>query len=93
MCIAYVTIHVAPEIMRGGVGKKIQTQMGIWREKGYEVALFSLTPAEIPFPGERQFIFEAQTNLLKREANRASGLMRMLESIREYQPEIGRAHV
>lgn len=88
MRIAYITVHIAPEIMRGGVGKKIQTQMGIWREWGHEVTLFSLTPAEIPFPEERQFIFEAQTSLLKREINRASGLMRMLGSIREYQPDV-----
>ncbi len=88
MRIAYVTVHVAPEIMQGGVGKKIKTQMSIWRGLGHEVTLFSLTPAEIPFPEERQFVFDAKTNLLKREANRASGLMRMLESIKEYTPDI-----
>lgn len=88
MRIAYVTIHVAPKIMRGGVGKKIQSQIKIWRENGHDVTLFSLTPAEIPFPGERQFIFEAKTNLLKRETARASELKRMLVAIREYQPDI-----
>lgn len=88
MRIAYVTVHVAPEIMQGGVGKKIRTQMSIWRGLGHHVTLFSLTPAEIPFPDERQFIFDAKTNLLKREANRASGLMRMLESIRDYKPDV-----
>jgi len=88
MRIAYVTIHIAPELMRGGVGKKIKTQLDLWREAGHEVTLFSLTPDEIPFPDERQFIFDAKTNLLKRETNRASGLMRMLESIREYRPDI-----
>lgn len=88
MRIAYVTVHVAPEIMQGGVGKKIKSQINIWRENGHEVALFSLTPAEIPFPEERQFVFEAQTNLLKRELNRASALMRMLGSVREYQPDV-----
>lgn len=88
MRIAYVTVHVAPEIMQGGVGKKIRTQMSIWRGLGHEAALFSLTPAEIPFPEERQFVFDAKTNLLKREANRASGLMRMLAAIREYQPDV-----
>ena len=88
MRIAYVTIHVAPEIMQGGVGKKIKTQMNIWRGLGHQVTLFSLTPAEIPFPEERQFVFDANTNLLKREANRTSGLMRMLESVREHKPDI-----
>lgn len=88
MRIAYVTIHIAPEIMQGGVGKKIRTHIKLWREQGHEVALFSLTPAEIPFPEERQFVFEAKTNLLKRETNRASGLIRLLASIREYKPDV-----
>lgn len=88
MRIAYVTVHVAPDIMQGGVGKKIRTQMSIWRELGHEVTLFSLTPAEIPFSEERQFVFDAKTDLLKRETNRASGLMRMLDAIREYKPDI-----
>ena len=88
MRIAYVTIHIAPELMQGGVGKKIKTQLDLWRKAGHDVTLFSLTPAEIPFPAERQFVFDAKTNLLKREANRASGLMRMLESIRLYKPDV-----
>lgn len=88
MRIAYVTIHIAPKIMRGGVGKKIRTHIKLWREQGHEVTLFSLTPAEIPFPEERQFLFDAKTNLLKRESNRASGLMRMLDAIRIYKPDI-----
>lgn len=88
MRIAYVTVHVAPEIMQGGVGKKINTQMNIWRELGHEVTLFSLTPAEIPFPEERQYIFDAKTSLLKRELNRASGLKRMLDAIRAYKADV-----
>ncbi|HNB35751.1 MAG TPA: glycosyltransferase [Anaerolineales bacterium] len=88
MRIAYVTIHIAPEIMRGGVGKKIRTHIKLWREYGHAVTLFSLTPAEIPFPEERQFLFDAKTNLLKRESNRASGMKRMLKAVREYQPDI-----
>lgn len=88
MRIAYVTVHIAPELMRGGVGKKIKTQLGLWRKAGHEVALFSLTPDVIPFPEERQFVFDAKTSLLKRETNRASGLMRMLDSVRAYKPDI-----
>ncbi len=88
MRIAYITVHIAPEIMQGGVGKKIKTQMSLWRSVGHEVVLFSLTPSEIPFPGELQFVFEVNTSLIKREANRISGLMRMLDSIRSYKPDI-----
>ncbi len=88
MRIAYVTIHVAPEIMRAGVGKKIKSQMSIWREYAHEVALFSLTPSEIPFPEERQFIFESHVNLLKREVSRISVLKQMLAAIQQYKPDI-----
>lgn len=88
MRIAYVTVHIAPELMRGGVGKKIKTQLDLWRRAGHEVILFSLTPDVIPFPEERQIVFDAKTSLLKREVNRASGLMRMLESIRLYKPDV-----
>jgi glycosyltransferase involved in cell wall biosynthesis len=88
MRIAYVTIHVAPEIMQGGVGKKIKSQTAIWRGHGHEVSIFSLTPAEIPFPEEHQFIFDARVNLLKRELNRAAALKCMLASIQQYKPDI-----
>lgn len=88
MRIAYITVHIAPELMRGGVGKKIKSQLDLWRRARHEVTLFSLTPDTIPFPDERQFIFDAKTSLLKREANRASGLIRVLEFIRTYEPDI-----
>lgn len=88
MRIAYVTIHVAPEIMRGGVGEKIQTQMNLWGEQNHETVLFSLTPAEINLPNVRQFIFDNQSNLLKREMSRYTLLKKMLGAIQEYQPDL-----
>lgn len=88
MNIAYVTVHIAPELMQGGVGKKIKSQLDFWRKAGHDVTLFSLTPDTIPFPEERQFVFNAKTSLLKRESNRASGLKQMLEVIRIYKPDV-----
>lgn len=88
MRIAYVTIHVAPEIMQGGVGKKIKSQIDVWREYGHEVTLFSLTPAEIPFPNERQFVFASDLKLFKREISRSRLLVQMLIAIRVYRPDI-----
>lgn len=88
MRIAYVTIHIAPEIMKGGVGKKIKTHLKLWREQGHDVTLFSLTPAEIPFPEERLFLFDPGGGLLNREIRRASGLKRLLAALREHQPDI-----
>lgn len=88
MRIAYVTVHIAPEIMNGGVGRKIKTHIKLWREAGHEVTLFSLTPNEIPFPGERQFTFDSQGGLLKRELNRTSVLKRMIADLLSYKPDI-----
>jgi glycosyltransferase involved in cell wall biosynthesis len=88
MRIAYVTIHVAPEIMQGGVGKKIETQISIWRGQRHEVRLFSLTPVQIPFPDECQFVFNPNVNLVKREFNRMAQLKCMLAAIQEYEPDI-----
>jgi len=88
MRIAYVTIHVAPEIMQGGVGNKIRSHISIWRERRHEVTLFSLTPAEIPFPGEQQFVFDDKGGLIKREIQRAIFLKKMLRAVREYNPDI-----
>lgn len=88
MRIAYVTIHVASEIMRGGVGKKINNQVRVWREQGNEVSVFSLTPSAIPFPEDYQFLFASRGNFLKREVSRIFALKRMLESIQQYKPNI-----
>ena len=93
MRIAYVTVHVAPEIMQGGVGKKIKSQVSIWHEQGHEAALFSLTPAELSFPDARQFNFETRSRfkllrLLEREIKRSVMLKRMFVSIQQYHPDI-----
>lgn len=88
MRIAYVTIHVAPEIMQGGVGKKIQTQIKIWREQNHEVTLFSLTPAEIKFPEICQYIFDNKKNIFQREIDRSFKLITMLKDIKTYQPDL-----
>jgi glycosyltransferase involved in cell wall biosynthesis len=88
MRIAYVTIHVAPEIMQGGVGKKIKNQTTAWREHGHETTLFCLTPAEIPIPEARQFVFNSKIGVFKREIARSAALKKMLAAIQEYQPDL-----
>lgn len=88
MRIAYVTIHVAHELMQGGVGRKIRSQISFWRERGHEVSLFSLTPEADSFSEEHQFVFNTKTNLLKREISRASFLMQMIAAVREYKPDV-----
>ena len=88
MRIAYITIHIAPEIMHGGVGKKIKTQTDIWSEYGHEVVIFNLTPQEIKPGNARQFIFNTNSGLLKREFGRTSALKRMITSIRQWNPDM-----
>jgi glycosyltransferase involved in cell wall biosynthesis len=88
MRIAYVTVHVAPEIMEGGVGRKIISQIAMWQAQGHEASLFSLTPAAISLPAVHQFIFNHRLNLFLREVHRSITLGRMLESIREYRADV-----
>jgi glycosyltransferase involved in cell wall biosynthesis len=70
------------------VGKKIKNQTAIWGEQGHETVLFCLTPAEVPIPNARQFIFESKSGLFKRETARSSALKKMLAAVREYKPDI-----
>jgi len=93
MRIAYVTIHVAPVIMQGGVGRKVRGQISIWRDQGHEATLFSLTPAKLSFADVRQFIFNTDVKfksfqLIEREIHRLIALKRMLVAIREYRPDL-----
>lgn len=79
--------------MRGGVGRKIKSQIGIWRRFGHEAVLFSLSPSPIPFPGEQVFIYRSEMKFLpldlpRREISRSQEFKRMLESIKRYGPDI-----
>jgi glycosyltransferase involved in cell wall biosynthesis len=94
MKIAYVTIHIEPKLINGGVGKKINSQVSIWQSMGHSVALFSLTPEPIlSIPDVEQFLFKSSTNIfilkfITREVARSAALARLISQVRRYEPDV-----
>jgi len=94
MKIAYVTIHIEPKLINGGVGNKINSQVSIWKSMGHSVTLFSLTPEPISaIPAVEQFLFKPVTNIfllkfLTRELARSAALTRLISQVRRYQPDV-----
>jgi glycosyltransferase involved in cell wall biosynthesis len=94
MRIAYVTIHIEPRLINGGVGSKINSQISIWKSIGHSVTLFSLTPEPVSsIPHVEQFLFRPSSNLLglrflTREAARSAALARLIAQVRRYKPDV-----
>ncbi|HEX2994062.1 MAG TPA: glycosyltransferase [Anaerolineales bacterium] len=95
MRIAYVTIHIEPKIIQGGVGSKINSQISIWRSMGHAVTLFMLTPEPISsMPDASQFVFHPPQKSLPgikfvlREIARSNALARLISQVRQYQPDV-----
>lgn len=94
MKIAYVTIHIEPKLINGGVGKKINSQIAIWKGLGHSVTLFSLTPEAISsIPDVEQFLFKSSLNMpvlkfITREMARSAALARLISQVRGYKPDV-----
>ncbi|HET9910261.1 MAG TPA: glycosyltransferase [Anaerolineales bacterium] len=95
MKIAYVTIHIEPKIVNGGVGSKIKSQISIWRSMGHAVTLFMLTPEPVSsMPDASQFVFRPPRKSLPgvkfvlREIARSTALAKLISQVRQYQPDI-----
>ncbi|HSA99979.1 MAG TPA: glycosyltransferase [Anaerolineales bacterium] len=94
MKIAYVTIHIEPKLMNGGVGKKINSQISIWKNMGHSVTMFSLTPEPIlSISGVEQFLFKPSSNIfivkfITREIARSIALARLISQVRSYKPDV-----
>ncbi|HLO18741.1 MAG TPA: glycosyltransferase [Anaerolineales bacterium] len=94
MRIAYVTIHIEPKIINGGVGKKINSQISIWKNMGHTVRLFSLTPEPISsIPDIEQFLFKSSSNafilkFITREIARSTALTRLISQVWRYEPDV-----
>lgn len=94
MRIAYITIHIEPRIINGGVGKKINSQLSLWRRMGHSAELFSLTPEAISsIPDARQFFFKPSSNvpalkIITREIARSMSLARLISAVRDFEPDI-----
>ena len=90
MRIAYVIMHVEKSNMLGGVGRKIEFQTSQWRQAGHEVRPFILMPE---YQGENIHTYKACTRLplirdLTRMASRSYALTQLINSVKEYQPDI-----
>lgn len=95
MKIAYVTIHIEPKLINGGVGSKINSQISIWRKMGHSVSLFMLTPELISsIPDAYQFVFSPPRQsvpvikFVLREISRSVALAKLISQVRRYQPDI-----
>jgi glycosyltransferase involved in cell wall biosynthesis len=90
MRIAYVIMHVEKSNMLGGVGRKIEFQTSQWRQAGHEVRPFILMPE---YQGENIYTYKASTPLLlirdlTRMTSRSYALMRLIDNVKKYQPDI-----
>ncbi len=90
MRIAYVTMHVEPKNMLGGVGQKIKAQTGCWRQFGHSAGLFALMPN---YRDQDVYTYEGYGALpglreLTRAMSRSRALSRLIADVRDYQPDI-----
>lgn len=93
MRIAYVIVHLGADLLNGGVGNKIKTQMHLWRDLGNEARIFLLTPDEtVLFEGEK-YLFKASSpvpvmKFLSRELSRSRQLMHLLKDVQTFKPDL-----
>jgi hypothetical protein len=90
MRIAYVTLHW-PRSISSSVGKKINTQINIWRKLGHSVEFFSHlhTPEnDEPLVEGQRFYFQKSKNAFKMELGRTSAAQSLLKSIKIFKPDV-----
>ncbi|MBL8099364.1 MAG: glycosyltransferase family 4 protein [Anaerolineales bacterium] len=89
MRIAYVSLHWA-RTKNSGVGKKIQSQVKIWKEMGHEARLFMHTSQHEPSSELIEAeIFPYQTkNKFQTELSRIRATKQMVKSIEAFKPDI-----
>jgi glycosyltransferase involved in cell wall biosynthesis len=94
MRIAYVILHLDELTMQGGVGKKIQRQVNLWREMTHHVRVFILSPDEYCFDGVKSYSFDSSTSklskipFLHREFSRSRVLQKIIRDVETYHPDI-----
>lgn len=88
MKIAYVTITINRKLAVGGVGRKMNMQVGIWREMGHDARIFALSTEEIPFPDWHIFTRRRSVGILQRETLTSFSLMKLIKDVKSYQPDI-----
>ncbi len=88
MKIAYVSYNLMHSIANGGVGLKIRTAVRSWQDAGYEAHWFTSSSAEVIGEDVTAFRFDAEQGLFRREIDRARQLVRMIDAIKVYQPDV-----
>ena len=93
MKIAYVNLHW-PRTLESGVGKKISTQLACWETEGNEVKLFmhmhENRSGQALLNGE-YFEYRYSRSIkdfLSVELSRSRALSRLIDSVRQYKPDI-----
>jgi hypothetical protein len=89
MRIAYVSLQW-PRTRDSGVGKKIQSQLAAWRRRGHEARLFMHAARYEPQSDliEAEPFFYKPSGNLKTEFNRIAAMQRMIQAIRQFQPDL-----
>lgn len=93
MKIAYVAITMNRKLAVGGVGRKMNMQAKIWREMGHEACIFVLSSEDLPYSDWHIFKtvpFEGPrlTSIFQREFLTSFFIMRLINDIKAYQPDI-----
>ncbi len=91
MRIAYVALNRSAETLKGGVGRKIETQMRIWREWGHAAELF--LPAGEMAPTDKPAPRSALENipplkLVRNEAARNRAVAEMVQRVEAFRPDV-----
>lgn len=89
MRIAYITLHW-PRTLSSSVGKKINTQISVWRELGHSVEFFShlhTQKKDEPLVDGQRFYYHDNDNLFATELGRISAAKKLLESVRDFDPD------
>lgn len=89
MRIAYVSLHW-PRTHDSGVGKKINSQVGIWNRMGHEAHLFMHSAQHEPVSDliDASYFFYATSGKIRTEINRIRAMERMIEAIRQFHPDL-----
>lgn len=89
MRIAYVSLHWA-RTKNSGVGKKIQSQLEVWRGMGHEARMFmhaSMGESVVPLIEAEVFPYYAHSKV-QTEINRMHAASRMVEAVEAFKPDI-----
>jgi glycosyltransferase involved in cell wall biosynthesis len=93
MRIAYIAPYIDSETMRGGVGRKISTQMRFWKRGNQEARLFVLSQDKIPAENCTVFQYSPTTSqpVLRgpsRMISLSRATLKLIDSVQNFQPDL-----